>query len=106
MDHAMLELRPNCENCGSALPPSSIDALICSFECTFCAKCVTGILRNVCPNCGGGFERRPIRPAKNWKRGNSLDGYPASVHVKHRPVDAAAHAEFSEPIQAVPPEQR
>ncbi len=59
----MLELRPDCERCGRDLPPDSPDARICTFECTFCADCVEGPLGGVCPNCGGNFERRPIRPA-------------------------------------------
>lgn len=58
----MLELRPNCEHCDKDLPPNSTDARICSYECTYCARCVDTILKNVCPNCGGGFEKRPIRP--------------------------------------------
>jgi hypothetical protein len=58
----MLEIKPICENCAKPLPPDSIDAMICSFECTFCKDCVDNILKNVCPNCGGGFEKRPIRP--------------------------------------------
>jgi len=58
----MLELRPNCECCGKDLPPDA-DALICSFECTFCAACGAGALKGVCPNCGGGLVRRPVRPA-------------------------------------------
>jgi hypothetical protein len=59
----MLELRPTCENCNKALPADSIEARICSYECTFCATCVDSILENVCPNCGGGFVPRPIRPS-------------------------------------------
>lgn len=58
----MLELRPICENCGKELPNESTEAMICTFECTFCTECVENILQNVCPNCGGGFEKRPIRP--------------------------------------------
>lgn len=59
----MLELRPNCECCGKALAPGATDALICSFECTFCAACVAERLPGgLCPNCGGEFVRRPIRP--------------------------------------------
>jgi putative acetyltransferase len=64
----MLELRPTCENCNKALPPNSPEARICSYECTFCASCVEEVLANVCPNCGGGFVPRPIRPARNWRR--------------------------------------
>ena len=59
----MLELRPNCECCDRDLPVDSPDARICTFECTFCADCVGGVLKGVCPNCGGGFVPRPIRPA-------------------------------------------
>jgi len=59
----MLELRPNCECCDKDLPPSSEDAMICTFECTFCRTCVENILYGRCPNCGGNFTTRPIRPA-------------------------------------------
>ena len=58
----MLELRPPCENCNVSLPPDSKEAMICTFECTFCKDCVE-LLSEVCPNCGGGFQPRPIRPA-------------------------------------------
>jgi uncharacterized protein len=69
----MLELRPNCECCGVELPPESTEARICSFECTFCRGCADIRLRGVCPNCGGGFTRRPIRPTTLLAR------YPAST---------------------------
>ena len=59
----MLELRPNCEHCDRDLPPDSPDARICTYECTFCAICVDEVLHGVCPNCGGNFQPRPIRPA-------------------------------------------
>ncbi|HVV33209.1 MAG TPA: DUF1272 domain-containing protein [Vitreimonas sp.] len=59
----MLELRPNCECCDCDLPPESADARICTFECTFCVSCAEGVLAGVCPNCGGNFEKRPVRPA-------------------------------------------
>ena len=58
----MLELRPSCECCDKALPPQTADAMICSFECTFCRDCVDNRLHGVCPNCGGNFAPRPIRP--------------------------------------------
>jgi uncharacterized protein len=60
----MLELRPNCEHCDRDLPPDSPDAMICTFECTFCRECVDSACQGVCPNCGGNFQPRPIRPAK------------------------------------------
>jgi len=59
----MLELRLGCECCDRDLPPSAPDAMICSFECTFCADCARNILSGTCPNCGGELVRRPIRPA-------------------------------------------
>ena len=64
----MLELRPSCECCDRALPPDSPDARICTYECTFCADCVEHRLNGVCPNCGGNFEPRPIRPAAKLLR--------------------------------------
>jgi uncharacterized protein len=102
----MLELRPSCENCNRPLPPEAPDAMICSFECTFCAGCVSGVLHNVCRNCGGGFEPRPVRPAVNWKGDNDTAHYPASQTIKHRPVDAAAHAAFAEAIRPINPSRR
>lgn len=90
----MLELRPSCEHCNKPLPPHTTEAMICSFECTFCAECVTTLLGNVCPNCGGGFAPRPVRPARDWKGGNYLGNYAASTQVKHRPVDVQVHSAF------------
>jgi len=60
----MLEMRPACEHCHTALPHDSTEARICSYECTFCARCVTDVLHGVCPNCGGGLETRPVRRPK------------------------------------------
>ena len=102
----MLELRPNCENCNRALPPEATDAMICTFECTFCRDCVTDVLHNVCPNCGGGFTPRPVRPRHNHRRDNYLGRCPASTTVRHRPVDAAAHLEFAQSLMHIPPELR
>ena len=69
----MIELRPNCECCDRDLPPASTEAMICTFECTFCAGCATSVLDGVCPNCGGELVRRPVRPAAK------LEGFPAST---------------------------
>jgi len=69
----MLELRPNCECCDKDLPPDAMDARICTFECTFCADCAQHRLGGVCPNCGGNFTARPIRPPA------LLAKYPAST---------------------------
>lgn len=58
----MLQLRPNCECCDKDLPPDSSEAVICTFECTFCVPCAESVLAGSCPNCGGNFSPRPIRP--------------------------------------------
>jgi hypothetical protein len=76
----MLELRQCCENCGKTLPNDSNEAMICTFECTFCLSCVVHILENVCPNCGGGFEKRPTRP------NSQLGKYPQRKDKVFRPV--------------------
>ena len=80
----MLALRPNCECCDRDLPPESRDAMICTFECTFCRDCVEGPLKGCCPNCGGNFASRPIRPAP------MLVKYPASTERIFKPEGCAA----------------
>ena len=102
----MLELRPTCEHCNKALPPASAEARICSFECTFCAACVESVLHNVCPNCGGGFVPRPVRPAEDRRGGNFLGRYPASPQPRHRPVDPAAQRALVAAIGDLSAEQR
>ena len=81
----MLELRPTCENCNKPLPFDAKDAMICTFECTYCNTCVETVLQSVCPNCSGDFTKRPLRPAA------LLGKYPVSTKVVHKPVDVAAH---------------
>ena len=101
-----LMLRPNCEYCDKDLPPHATEARICSYECTFCAGCVETRLRDVCPNCGGGFVPRPIRPAREWRAGVSVTRQPPSdkrVHLKYGPHDIAAHTAR---IETIPPERR
>ena len=102
----MLELRPSCEHCNTALPPDSVEAMICSYECTFCRACVATILDNVCPNCGGGFCPRPVRPSQDRKGGNYLGTDPASTTVKHRPIDVASHRAFATGLAEVAPDKR
>ena len=101
-----LELRPNCEYCDRDLPPAATEARICTYECTFCADCVETKLHNVCPNCGGGFVPRPIRPRTNWRGDNDLAHYPASRTVRHRPVDVDGHRAFAARVGAVAPHER
>ncbi len=101
-----LELRPNCEFCDRDLPPESTIARICSFECTFCAECVAEKLHNVCPNCGGGFAPRPIRPAREWRPGLSAALRPPSTLRALTPYTPEEITDFAAPIEHIPPEQR
>jgi len=75
----MLQLRPNCECCDRDLPPESREAMICSYECTFCRACADGVLKGRCPNCGGELVARPIRPAEK------LAKHPASKERVFKP---------------------
>lgn len=75
----MLELRPSCEACDKDLPPEARDALICSFECTFCRGCAETRLGGRCPNCGGELLARPVRPAR------LLQTFPASTSRVFKP---------------------
>jgi len=75
----MLQLRPNCECCNRDLAPESTDARICSFECTYCESCASGVLSGRCPNCGGELVARPRRPA------NKLVKFPASIERVFKP---------------------
>ena len=101
-----LELRPNCEYCDRDLPPQSPRARICSYECTFCADCVDTVLRNVCPNCGGGFAPRPIRPAREWRPGLSLAKRPASTKRAALSYSVENIAALSLRLKDIPPEER
>jgi hypothetical protein len=101
-----LQLRPNCEWCDRDLPPASTEARICSYECTFCADCVETKLANVCPNCGGGFAPRPIRPARDWRPGVSLAHQPASDKRVRLSKDPAEIAAFTARVRGVAPEDR
>ena len=79
----MLQLRPGCECCDKDLPPDAADAMICTFECTFCQDCTTRKLGGICPNCGGELVRRPRRPAAK------LQKYPASTERVFKPQGCA-----------------
>ena len=102
----MLQLRPNCEYCDKDLPPGATDARICTYECTFCADCVERVLHNVCPNCGGGFVPRPIRPVREWRPGLSLAKRPASTERVHLEWDRVELAAFIASVRDIPPEER
>jgi hypothetical protein len=80
----MLQLRPSCECCDRDLPPDTLEARICSYECTFCAECADTVLGDICPNCGGELVRRPIRPAAMLAR------HPASTTRVFKPQGCGA----------------
>ncbi len=96
----MLEIKPICENCGKLIPNESTDAMICTFECTFCKDCVNDVLQNVCPNCGGGFEKRPTRPIK------LLEKYPVSNKEFVKPVDKKKFQLLLDEYKNIPPNKR
>jgi hypothetical protein len=96
----MLELRPSCEGCGKSLPPNASDAMICTYECTFCEVCALTTLRNVCPNCGGNFQHRPIRTRAQ------LEKHPAGATPHPVSIDEASHARFFERYRDTPPGER
>lgn len=102
----MLEIRPNCELCDRDLPADSDQARICSYECTFCADCVDNVLCNVCPNCGGGFERRPVRPVAARREGIALAHQPASTKRVHSRFSREQIEEFVAGIGAIPSRDR
>jgi len=104
----MFELRPNCEICDKDLPPQSKEAWICTYECTYCARCVHEILHNVCPKCGGNFCQRPIRPVKAWRpeRGLGLGNHPASTTRIHSPFTRQQMASLVERLRDLPPNER
>ena len=102
----VLELRPNCEACDKDLPPDSTEAHICTYECTFCSDCVEHLLSNVCPNCGGGFSPRPIRPKTERRPGLSLSHQPASSRRVNTAYSEDELRAFGATVRDVPPEQR
>ena len=96
----MLEIRPNCEHCGKDLPNTSTEAMICSFECTYCKTCALEIFENVCPSCSGNFVNRPIRPSK------MIDKYPASTEKVFKPKDLDKTRINSTKFKNILPEKR
>lgn len=96
----MLEIRPICENCGKPLPNDSTEAMICTFECTFCRDCVENVLFNVCPNCGGGLEKRPTRPK------DLLEKYPPKTEELLQPVESEKFASILEKYRGIESNKR
>ncbi|WP_298903430.1 DUF1272 domain-containing protein [uncultured Psychroserpens sp.] len=96
----MLDLRPNCEHCDKDLPYTSTEAMICSYECTYCKTCALEIFENVCPSCSGNFVERPIRPKKEIERN------PASSKRIFKPKDVQKTKLNSDRYKTIPPEKR
>ena len=102
----MLEIRPNCEACDKDLAPDASEACICTYECTFCRNCVETLLKNVCPNCGGGFVARPIRPKTGHRAGVCLQNQPASMVRVHTKYSKEEITKFSESVRNIEPGNR
>ena len=96
----MLEIRPNCEHCNKDLPNTSKEAMICSFECTYCKSCALELFKNVCPSCSGNFVERPIRPLK------MIDKYPASLKRIFSPKNLLEISKNSSFYKNIAPENR
>lgn len=92
-----MEIRLSCEHCDKSLPNESREAMICTFDCTFCQTCVENILQNVCPNCGGGFEQRPTRPKEH------LEKHPLRKDKVLKPVK---HNTYLEKNKGIDPRER
>ena len=102
----MLSLRPNCECCNRDLPPDSDHAMICTFECTFCAGCAETKLGGTCPNCGGELVRRPIRPMEEYRPTEGLRLNPAGTTRRHVKHSRESIAELTARLKDVPAHQR
>ncbi len=96
----MLEIRLNCEHCNKELPNTATDAMICSFECTYCRECALEIFENVCPSCSGNFVARPIRPKK------MIEKYPASTKQVFKPKDLEKAKLNSDRFKNISPNKR
>lgn len=96
----MLQIRPNCEHCNKELPNTSTEAMICSFECTYCKTCALELFKNVCPSCSGNFVQRPIRSSK------MIAKYPASTHRVFNPKDLNKAAVNSTKFKNIAPKNR
>ncbi len=96
----MLKIIPNCEHCNKDLPNISNEAMICSFECTYCMDCALDIFKNVCPSCGGNFEKRPIRPSL------MVENYGISQKRIYDPKDMRKAQKLIDKFSTILPEKR
>ena len=106
----MLAMRPSCECCDKDLPPDAADAMICTFECTFCRDCVETRLGGRCPNCGEGKLFRAFLKVNEkcpacgeelfHHRADDLPAYLVIVVVGHIvvPLALAIETSFAPPI--------
>jgi len=67
---------------------------------------VEQVLSNVCPNCGGGFFPRPIRPVTERREGVCLGKHPASDKRVHLKYDRQEIARFVKGVSDIAPEKR
>lgn len=95
-----MEIRTSCENCDKPLPNASSEAMICTYDCTFCKTCVETLLHNVCPNCGGGFTSRPTRPKEGLERN------PPRADKLHKPVDWEKYQKKLDKYKGIDPRDR
>ncbi|WP_269584583.1 DUF1272 domain-containing protein [Roseibium sp. Sym1] len=104
----MLELRPNCELCDRDLPHDSLEARICTYECTYCAECVETVLHDVCPTCGGNFAPRPIRPRASYRESLKLglQNNPASTKRVHSRWERGQLEDLCDRLKTTPPAGR
>lgn len=102
----MLILKPNCECCDKDLPNDAEDAMMCSYECTFCKDCVDDLLSNVCPNCGGGFVPRPMRPTHEHRPEAGLKFNPASTKRVNTLYTRDELVAFTDSLKHIPPAKR
>lgn len=96
----MIEIRTSCENCNKQFQANSEEAMIGAFECTFCKECVDSVLQNVCPNCGGGFEKRPTLPKEY------LSKYPVSMTKVFRPINLTEFQKRLDKYKNIKPSER
>jgi hypothetical protein len=60
------------------------------------------VLANVCPNCGGGFSKRPIRPKTAYRENTSIEYQPASTKRINSAYSKEQIIAFAELIKQIP----
>ena len=60
----------------------------------------------MCPNCGGGFVPRPIRPRGEWRDGTGLAHDPAGTRRRQLRYSEAEVAALVEHLAGVDPRER